>query len=115
MKNPTLDDEWGHDPAVQGMRRIFARMESLQRELLKRLNLSPLDERLRRCRELSLNLFEKAWPLAQRKGLTRTEEDAASLYLHCFVTILNWEKIRVPEDVFPGGKMIAQFMKENFR
>ncbi len=115
MKNPTLDDEWRHDPTVQGMRRVFARMERLQRDLLDRLNLSPFDERLRRCRELSRNLFEKAWPLAQRKGLTRTEEDAASLYLHCFVMILNWEKIRVPEDVFSGEKKIVQFMSENFR
>ena len=105
-------DEWGHDPAVQGTRRVFARMETLQRDLLERLNLSPLDERLRRYRELSRNLFEKAWPLAQRKGLTQSEEDAASLYLHCFVTILNWEKIKVPEDVFSGEKKIAQFMSE---
>ena len=109
------NDEWGHDPAVQGMRRVFARMESLQVDLLERLNLSPFDERLRRCRELSRNLFEKAWPLAQQSGLTRTEEDAASLYLHCFVTILNWEKMRVPEDIFPGKKKITQFMSENFR
>jgi hypothetical protein len=115
MKNRVLHDEWGHDPAVQEMCRVFARMESLQRDLLQRLNLSPLDERLRRCRELSRNLFEKAWPLAQRKGLTQSEEDAASLYLHCFVTILNWEKIRVPEDVYSGEKKIVQFMSENFR
>ncbi len=115
MKNQTLEDEWGQDPAVQGMRRVFARMESLQRDLLERLNLSLLDERLRRCRELSRNLFEKAWPLAQRKGLTRTEGDTASLYLHCLVTILNWEKVTVPEDVFSGEKKITLFMKENFR
>ena len=115
MSNETIHDEWGQDPAVQGMRRVFARMESLQRDLLERLRLSPLDERLRRCRELSLNRFEKAWPLAQRKGLTRTEEDAAILYLHCFVTMLNWEKIKVPEDVFPRERKITQFMSENFR
>ncbi len=115
MKISTADDEWGHDPAVQGMRRVFSRMESLQRDLLERLNLSPLDERLRRCRELSRNLFEKAWSLAQRKGLTRTEEDAACLYLHCLVTMLNWEKIRVPQDVFSGDEKIVQFMSENFR
>ena len=108
-------DEWGHDPSVHGMRRVFGRMESLHRDLLKRLNLSPLDERLRRCRELSRNLFEKTWPLAQRKRLTQTEEDAANLYLHCFVTILNWEKIKVSDDVFSGEKKILQFMSENFR
>jgi hypothetical protein len=110
-----VEDEWGHDPAVQGMRRVFGRMESLQRDLLERLNLSPLDERLRRCRELSRNLFEKAWPLAQQKSLVHNEQDAASLYLHCFVMILSWEKIKVPEDIFSGEKKITQFLSENFR
>ncbi len=110
-----IDDEWGHDPSVQRMRRVFGQMETLQRELLERLKLSPLDERLRRCRELSRNLFEKAWPLAQRKGLTHSEEDTAILYVHCFVRMLNREKIKVPEDIFFGEKKIIQFLSENFR
>jgi hypothetical protein len=111
----SYQDEWGHDPSVKLMRGTFARMESLQRDLLERLKLSPLDERLRRSRELARNLFEKAWPMAQRKGLTRSEEDAAILYVHCFVRMLNWEKVKVPEDVFSGEKKIAQFLSENFR
>ena len=111
----SYQDDWGHDPSVQMMRRAFARMEGLQGDLLKRLKLSPLDERLRRIRELARNLFEKAWPMTQRKGLTHSEEDAAILYVHCFVRMLNWEKIKVPDDVFSGEKKITQFLSENFR
>jgi hypothetical protein len=111
----SYQDEWGHDPSVKMMRRTFARMENLQSDLLERLKLSPLDERLRRIRELARNLFEKAWPMAQRKELTHSEEDAAILYVHCFVRMLNWGKIKVPEDVFSGEKKITQFLSENFR
>lgn len=108
-------DDWGRDPSVQRMRRVFARMEILHKELIGRLNLSPLDERLRRVRELSRNLFEQAWPLAERKGLTQNEEDAATLYLHCFVKILNWEGIKTPSDLFSGDEKILRFLSEKFR
>jgi hypothetical protein len=110
-----LQDDWGRDPAVQRMRRIFARMEESQRDLLERLKLSPLDERLRRVRELARDLFERAWPLAERKGLTQSEEDAATLYLHCFVKILNWEGIKTPSDLFSGDEKILRFLSEKFR
>jgi hypothetical protein len=108
-------DDWGRDPSVQRMRRVFARMEESQRDLLERLKLSPLDERLRRVRELARNLFERAWPLAERKGLTQSEEDAATLYLHCFVKILNWERIKTPYDLFSGDEKILRFLSEKFR
>lgn len=111
----TVQDEWGHDPSVQMMRRVLGQMEGNQRNLLERLNLSPLDERLRRVRELARNLFEQAWPQAQRKGLTQNEEDAANLYLHCFVKMLNWEGIKVPSDLFSGDQKIFQFLSEKFR
>jgi hypothetical protein len=108
-------DEWGHDPSVQMMRRIFARMEGSQEDLLKLLKLSPLDGRLRRVRESALRLFEQAWPQAERKGLTQREEDAATLYLHCFVRMLNREGIKVPPESFPGNQIIFDFLSEKFR
>ena len=108
-------DDWGNDPSVQRMRQVFARMEILHKELIGRLNLSPLDERLRRVRELARNLFERAWPLAERKGLTQNEEDAATLYLHCFVKILNWEGIKTPSSLFSGDEKILRFLSEKFR
>ena len=107
-------DEWGQDPSVQKMRRIFAYMEKYQEDLVERLKLSPLDERLRRVRELTRNLFELAWPLAQRKGVTPNEEDVASLYLHCFVKMLNWEGMEIPSHLCLGDQKIHQFLSEKF-
>ena len=107
-------DEWGQDPSVQKMRRIFAYMEKYQEDLVERLKLSPLDERLRRVRELTRNLFEQAWPLAQQKGLVPNEEDVASLYLHCFVKMLNWEGMKIPSHLFLGDQKIHQFLSEKF-
>jgi hypothetical protein len=115
MKDEKLQDEWGHDPSVRMMRRIFARMEESQEDLLKRLKLSPLDGRLRRVRESARHLFEQAWPEGQRKGLTRKEEDAATLYLHCFVRMLNREGIKVPPESFLGSQIILDFLSEKFR
>ena len=108
-------DDWGNDPSVQMMRRVFARMEESQRDLLERLKLSPMDERLRRVRELARNLFEQAWPQAQRKGMTKNEEDAATLYLHCFVKILNREGIKIPSNLFSGDEKILRFLSEKFQ
>jgi hypothetical protein len=108
-------NDWGNDLSVQRMRRVFVRMEESQRDLLERLKLSPLDERLRRVRELARDLFERAWPLAERKGLTQNEEDAATLYLHCFVKILNWEEIKTPSSLFSGDEKILRFLSEKFR
>jgi hypothetical protein len=110
-----LQDDWGRDPSVQSMRRVFARMEILHKELIGRLKLSPLDERLRRVRELARNLFEQAWPLAERKGLTQNEEDAATLYLQCFVKILNREGIKTPSNLFSGDEKILRFLSEKFQ
>jgi hypothetical protein len=115
MKKEEFQDEWGHDPSVQMMRRIFARMEEAQKDLLEGLKFSPLDGRLRRIRESALHLFEKAWPQAQRVGLTKGEEDVATLYLHCFVKMLNREGIKVPPESFSGHQKILDFLSEKFR
>jgi hypothetical protein len=111
----SFQDEWGPDPSVQRMRRIFARMEKVQEELIEHLNLSLVDERLRRVREFARNLFEQAWPLAQQKGLIQNEEDVASLYLHCFVKILNWEGIKTPSELFWADQKFVRFLSEKFR
>ena len=115
MKNEASQDEWGLDPSVQTMRRIFARMEEAQKDFLESLKLSALDGRLRRVRESACQLFERAWPQAQRKGLTRREEDAATLFLHCFVKVLNQEGIKVPPESFSGNQKILEFLSEKFR
>jgi len=115
MTNEELHDEWGHDPSVQSQRRVFARMETHQKELVERLRLSPLDERLRRIREMARGLFEKAWPVARRKGVIDSEEGMARLYIHCFIRILEWERIQVSEEAYLRDPKLVHFLSENLR
>ena len=53
--------------------------------------------------------------MAERKGLTQNEEDAATLYLHCFVKILNWDGIKIPSNLFSGDEKILRFLSEKFQ
>lgn len=112
MKRP-LKDEWGHDPSVQSMRRVFSMMEKAQYELLRRLNISLTDPRLRMAREQALELFETIWSLAIRKGIFENEQEAASLYLHCFTRGLSPIGIEVPQDLLSKDEKIVRFLKEN--
>lgn len=105
-------DDWGHDPSVQGMRRVFARMEKAQQELLGRLSISPFDPRLRRRREEARTFFERAWPLAARRGIVVSEEDAASLYAHCLARTLRSDGIEVPSEALPCDERILEFLSE---
>ena len=105
-------DEWGHDPSVQSMRRVFSFMEEAQEELLGHLNISPFDRRLRRVREQALKLFEQVWPLAVRKGIIMNEKDAAPLYLRCTARALNSAGVDVPSELLPGDEKIIHFLQK---
>jgi hypothetical protein len=107
-----IHDEWGHDPSVQSMRRVFSHMEKAQNELLRNLKISFSDQRLRRGREQALKLFERVWPLAARKGITESEEDAALLYIHCLANGLSLNGISIPREVLPQHERISSFLKE---
>ena len=108
-------DEWGHDPSVQRMRRVFARMEILQKDFIDRLKISPWEGRLRRSREEARNLFERMWPLAIRKGITLDEKDAAILYTHGLARTLIQNGIKVPpETLFRHAGMI-KFLDEELK
>jgi predicted glycosyl hydrolase (DUF1957 family) len=78
-------DEWGHDPSVQVMRRIFKHMEMKQEALLKASNITPFDARLRQWREKALEYFEKSWAYANNSGMNLGEEKIATLYVHCLI------------------------------
>ncbi len=108
-----FEDEWGHDPSVQSLRRVFSFMEEAQQELLGRLNISLFDQRLRRSREQALELFEKAWPLGIRKGIIISEKDAAPLYIHCLARSLSLVGFEVPRELLPGDEKIIRFLQEN--
>lgn len=111
MKMPS-GDEWGHDPSVQSMRRVFSYIEKAQHELLMRLNISFFDKRLRSAREQALERFERAWPLAVRQGIIGNEKEAAPLYIHCLAKALSSLGVVVPKDLLPRDEKITRFLKE---
>lgn len=108
----TIQDDWGHDPSVQSMRRVFAGMERAQKELLERLDISPLDPKLRRRREEARTLFERLWPLAARRGDVVNEEDTVSLYTHCLARTLRGDGLDVPAGALPCNERILKFLSE---
>ena len=105
-------DEFGRDPAVRSMRRVFAQMEKLQQTMREAVALPPLDRRLRVWREQALQLFEQAWARAGRRGLTNTEEEAAFLYAHCLARILERGRIRIPLAALPRNEAFEQIIQE---
>jgi len=111
--NRSFEDEWRHDPSVQSMRRVFSHMEEAQQQLLRDLNISFFDKRLRRSRQQALELFEQAWPLAIKKGIITGEKDAAPFYLHCLAQALKLVRIEVPNELLPEDEKMIRFLQED--
>ena len=107
-----FQDEWGHDASVQSMRRVFSLMEEAQQELLLCLNISFFDRRLRRSREKALELFERAWHPAVRRGMMG-EKDAAPLYVHCLARTLRLAGVEVPEELLPRDEKVIHSLKKD--
>ena len=81
-------DEFGRDPAIQMMRRVFKRMEAVQGRLIEGAGLSFFDERLRGVRESALAAFEQTWAERAGQSVSLNENDYADLYEACFLEIL---------------------------
>jgi hypothetical protein len=111
-KKVSFEDERGHDPSIQSMRRAFSYMEEAQQGLLNHLNISPFDQRLRCAREKALELFERTWPLAVRQGIVANEKDAAPLYLHCLAGAFSSIGVQVSREFLPEDEKIILFLKE---
>jgi cyanophycinase-like exopeptidase len=107
-------DEWGKDPSVQIMRRVFNEMEKTQYELLKRLSITPYDLRIKRWRDQALALFERAWGVANRMGITMDENTASVVYVHCLAKVMGAERINIPTGILPEAKSIERIFKEVF-
>ncbi len=107
-------DEWGKDPSVQIMRKVFKGMEKAQHELLKRLDIIPYDLRIRRWRDQALALFERAWGVANRMGITMDEHTASAVYVHCLAKIMGAERINIPAVILPEAKSVERIFKEVF-
>jgi hypothetical protein len=105
-------DEWGNDPSVQIMRKVFKEMETAQHELLSQLDISPYDPRIRRWREKALALFEQAWGKANRIGISMDASMASAVYCQCLAKVIDSGGHEVPEGVVPKGKDVAWLFKE---
>jgi hypothetical protein len=110
----TDKDEWGKDPSVRIMRKVFKGMEEVQQEFLKRLEITPYDLRIRRWREHALSLFERACGAANRMGITMDEYTASSVYVHCLAKIIETEQINIPAGILPDAKSVERIFKEVF-
>jgi hypothetical protein len=107
-------DQWGMDPSVQIMRKVFKGMEKAQHELLKRLDIIPYDLRIRRWREQALALFERTWGIANRMGITMNEHMAPAIYVHCLGKIMGSEGINIPPGILPEVENVEKIFKDVF-
>ena len=106
------NDEFGHDPSVQRMRKIFSSMEKAQWELLEKLKISTFDDRLRNIRKTALDLFGKSFPLAISKGMNLDEDASAGLYAFCLVQSLKLAGIFIPDNFLPDNKQLEAVVME---
>ena len=106
------NDEFGHDPSVQRMRKIFSSMEKTQWELLEKLKISPFDDRLRSIRKKALDLFGKSFPLAISKGIDMNEDASAGLYAFCLAQSLKITGILIPDNFLPDNKQLEAVVME---
>lgn len=117
MRGPRglMEDQFARDPQVRYLRRVFARMEQKQSELLERIGVVQTDYRLKRVREATLKHFEKAWMLASRKGVVETEDEIGDLYVLCLARILSGNRISVPGELLPSNAKINDVVAEVFK
>jgi hypothetical protein len=108
-------DDWGVDPSVRMMRRVFGRIERVQGDLFKRLNVSPFDPRLRRWRDMARHYLERCWVQASRLGIEVGEEEAAYIYVHCLSWAMNLDGVKVADETLPKDEKMEIVLKEVLR
>jgi len=89
-------DEFGYDPGIRRMRRVFSQMEAVSTKLIGDAGISPFDPRLRRWREAARVLFERGWAAADRRNLSLADDDAGILYGFALKRLM--ERDGVPEE-----------------
>jgi hypothetical protein len=105
-------DEWGKDPAVRAMRKVFKEMEAVQDEFFIRMGIGNFDPSLRHWREKALVLFERAFSYANRSGVVINEKIASEIYLYCLARVMRAEGVDVQDDFLPGKKDIERILME---
>jgi hypothetical protein len=108
-------DEWGRDPSVRAMRKIFKGMETSLEEILERLDIAPYDQRIRGWLEKALVKFKKSWIVADQMGITMDEKIAPLVYTCCLAKVIGSEGIEIPEGLLPEQKDTERLIHEVFR
>jgi len=106
-------DDWGRDPHVQAMRRIFAGIEKAEAYFLKSAGVSSLDERLRCWRQATLTHFERIWRRAVRSGVRLTDNEVAALYVACLTRVIEREGVKNGASPFQEDKKIQQLLESD--
>ena len=104
-------DDWGRNPEVRRMRRVFREMESGQESFLNATGISPFDARLRLWRDKARLLFERLWPRAASHGIMDEEGRIGRLYFHCLGRTMRDDGFPVPEGLLPEDREIERLLK----
>ena len=105
-------DNWGRDPAVQRMRWVFAEMEQIQKKLLDQLQISSFDARLRSVRETARSLFDRAMDHAAEKGMRLTDTVMMDIFRGCLLKVLTIAGIKIPQELWPGDRVVRELINE---
>lgn len=115
------NDEWGRDPSIQIMRKVFKKMETSQEGFFNSLNISPYDSRIRAWRERALIIFEKMWGYAAQRGIMVNEEIAGNIYIVSLARVVESTRgtksngIEIPKELIPDNREINNLFKEAFK
>lgn len=105
-------DDWGKDPSVQRMRKIFSMMERIDQTLIQDTGLSPFDRRLRNIREMSRGLFQKSFSHCMSKGIHLDEKDTIELFKKCHIIAFRRNGISMADIEPPEENAISAIVQE---
>jgi len=105
-------DEWGRDPSVKAMRRVFNAMEKTLDDHLEQLDVSPFDYRIRGWLEQALANYECVWGEAGRMGVRVDEKMAPKIYSRCLVKVIGLAGIEIPESLLAVDKDVERLISE---
>lgn len=105
-------DEWGKDPEVRRIRKIFSGMEKMDATILKDAGLSPFDQRLRKARDLRRKLYEAVYGRALSKGRALKDPSPWVLFEQCQVAAFMECGLPVPETRQAARPEITALIRE---
>ncbi|MFC1882755.1 hypothetical protein ACFL2S_14850 [Thermodesulfobacteriota bacterium] len=108
-------DNWGRDPSVRAMRRVFTGMEKALDDFLQQLNIDPLDHRIRGWLEQALAKYENAWGVASRMGVHMDEDRAPAVYARCLLKVISLDGIKIPVNMLPIEIDTERLISEVFK